>query len=161
MDLRTELVHYFGLEKSWTIGLALFGLAALGLALFLWFARGPYRGAALPIGLFALLELSVGIGVAARTSDQVAGLLEQVERTSDMAEERLRMERIVRTFEIVKVAELVLLATGVALTYALRSSHFAFAVGVGLIAQCGALLVFDLIAERRAEPYLAALRALR
>jgi hypothetical protein len=157
MDTRTELVTYFGLEKSWTTGLALFGAAALVLAIWLWLAKGPYRGAAVPLALFALVELGIGAGVALRTDQQAGELLQQLDGGNELSAERARMQGVLRTFEIVKLAELVLIAAGVGLTYALRSSNFAFSAGVGLIAQCSLLLLFDLIAERRAEPYFEAL----
>jgi hypothetical protein len=74
MDVRTELLHYLEPEKSWPIGLALFGVAACSLALGSWFARGPYLAAAIPMGLFAVFELSVGPGVSVRTDNQMAKL---------------------------------------------------------------------------------------
>jgi hypothetical protein len=159
MNLRSSLIHYFQLERLWTIGLSLFGFAALALAVYLWLAKGSFRAAALPLGLCALFELGAGLGVALRTPSQVSALLVQLESGQDMAAERARMERVAHTFEIVKLVELALILVGVGLVYARRASDFSFAVGVGLIAQCSLLLVFDLIAERRAELYLTALHA--
>lgn len=157
MDTRSELIGYFNLEKIWTSGLALLGVAVLVLAIYLWFAKGAYRGAAIPLGLFALIEIGIGAGVALRTDKQMSELLAQLDSGADMSAERARMERVMRTFEIVKAAELVLIAAGVGLSYALRSNDFAFAAGLGLIAQCNVLFLFDAIAERRGQPYLAAL----
>jgi hypothetical protein len=160
MDVRTELLHYFELEKSWAVGLAVFGVAACALGVSLWLAKGAYRAAAIPIGLVAVLELGIGVGIAARTDKQVSELLQRLEAKQDMGAEQARMERVARTFEIAKGVEIALFAIGVTLTYALRSSDFAFSLGVGLITQSVALLLFDLIAARRADVYLSALSAL-
>jgi len=157
MDTRSELVTYFGLEKGWTVGLALFGACALALALYLWLAKGTYRGAAVPLGLFALIELGIGAGVALRTDSQLSKLLQQLDAGADMGAERARMDGVMKTFEIVKLAELGLVAVGVGLTYAMRSRDFAFAAGLGLIAQCSLLFVFDAVAARRGQTYVEAL----
>src|SRR5262245_48330552 len=100
MALRTELLHYFQLEKSWTTGLAVFGVAALALAVWLWFMKGPYRGAALPLGLLALFELGVGAGVALRTPRQVTELIARIDDNQDLAAESTRMKGVMRAFEI-------------------------------------------------------------
>ncbi len=63
-----------------------------------------------------------------------------------------------RNFSIVKIVEIAIFAPGVALTYGFPRSDFAFAAGVGCVLQSAFLLVFDLIAERRGELYVEALR---
>lgn len=157
VELKEALGTYFGLEKAWAMGLTAFGLVALALAIFLWTSKGAYRGAALPVALLALVETGVGAGIVLRTDRQVEELVTQVDAGADLRAERARMGRIVQSFEVAKVFEITLIGLGIAMTYGLRSRDFAFAAGVGLIAQCGTLLVFDLIAERRAEVYVSAL----
>jgi hypothetical protein len=160
MSVRTEIVSYFELERVWTWGLAVFGLLAVVLAGYLWFAKGAWRGAALPIGALALIEIGVGVSVALRSPAQAAELVRRADAGDALGPERVRIDGVVRTFSIIKVAELILIAAGVALIYGLRASNFAVAVGLGLIVQCSALFAFDLIASRRAEVYREALYAI-
>jgi hypothetical protein len=159
MILRSEIATYFQLERAWTWGLAVFGLLALLLAGYLWFAKGPWRGAALPIGLFALVELGIGITVAVRSPAQAAELVRQASAGTDLGPERVRMEGVARTFAIVKLAELGLIAVGIGLIYGLSGHRFAVAIGLGLVVQCSALFAFDLVAASRAEVYRGALVA--
>lgn len=160
--MRDQIVSYFSGEKSGAAVLVLIGLCALSAGAALVLRGGGYRGAALPILLVALVELGVGIGVYARTDRQVAGILAGTEQApQDTARAELsRMSAVMRTFEIIKIVELVIIGAGVVLVYALRRNDFAFAAGIGCIAQGATMLLFDLIAERRAEPYVAALRTL-
>jgi len=75
-----------------------------------------------------------------------------------MASAKIARTGVMRSLQIIKIVELALFAAGVAMTYAMRSGGFAF--GVGLVAQSSLMLVFDLFAEARAEPYLRALQGL-
>jgi hypothetical protein len=59
---------------------------------------------------------------------------------------------------MVEIVELCLFAVAVVLVFAGARSDFWFAFGVGLLAQTSLMLTFDLIAERRAVAYVAALR---
>ena len=155
--LRAATLTYFGLEKVWTTGLAVAGICALILAISLWLSKGAYRGSAIPLALLGLFEIGIGAGVALRTDRQVHDLVAQVDSGEDMTVERDRMVKVMRTFEVVKIAEIVLITVGVVMTYAFRDRPMAFSAGVALIAQCGALLVFDLVAEQRAGVYASAL----
>jgi len=160
--MRDQLLTYFAGEKLGGIVAALLGVVALAVAIALVASRSSYRGMAVPLGLIALLELGVGIGVWARTEKQVATLLGELERApAEMARaELVRMHTVMRNFRIIKIVELVVFVLGVVLTYAFARHPFAFAAGLGCIAQASVLLLFDLLAEHRAEPYVAALRAL-
>jgi MFS family permease len=155
-----EIVTYFQLERAWTWGLAVLGLLGLVLAGYLWLARGAWRGAALPIGIFAIIEIAVGVSVALRSPAQAAELVRRADAGEDLGPERVRIDGVARTFAILKIAELMLFAAGVVVIYGLRGSSFAVAVGLGVIVQCSALFAFDLVASRRAEVYRDALYAM-
>jgi hypothetical protein len=71
------------------------------------------------------------------------------------------MQRVRRSFLAAQIFEMALLVAGVAVAYLYRNREFGFAFGVGLIAQSAFLLLFDLIAHRRAAHYLLYLRQLR
>jgi hypothetical protein len=72
-------------------------------------------------------------------------------------DELARMGPVMRNFAIVIVVELAVLAGGVVLALAFRSD-FAFAAGIGCIAQASFLLIFDLFAQRRGQQYVDTLR---
>jgi hypothetical protein len=69
------------------------------------------------------------------------------------------MKSVVRTFEVLKILEIILIAVGIALTYAFRRNDFAYSAGIGMVLQGSIMLVFDLVAAGRTERYLEALRA--
>jgi len=160
--MKEQLIDYFIGEKRAALILVVAGIVALATAIALVATRSSYRGMAVPLGLVALFELGIGVVLLTRTDAQIAALLDQFARVpANMARAELaRMGPVMRIFVIVKIAELLVLAGGVILTYAARRSDFAFAAGVGCVAQAGLLLVFDLFAERRAERSIEVLRAL-
>jgi hypothetical protein len=64
-----------------------------------------------------------------------------------------------RTFEMLKIGEITLIALGIALTYTFRRNDFVYSAGIGMILQGAIMLVFDLVAAGRTERYLEALRS--
>lgn len=155
------LTAYFTGEKHGALALMIIGGAALTAALVLLATKSDYRAMAIPLGLVAILQLAVGVGLYARTDPQVDALVEQhtAEPAALIAAEATRMDRVMKSFEVIKIVELALIAIGVALTYAFAHRPAIHAVGIGLIIQATTMLVFDLTAERRAVPYVDALRA--
>ena len=117
---------------------------------------------ALPLAILGLVELIIGGVLLTRTDGQLAAVLNQFALApADMAHSELaRMAPVMRTFAIVLVGEIVVLTGGLVLTYTAGRSDFLYALGVGLVAQAGLLLVFDLFAVRRAAHYVELLRAL-
>ncbi|MEZ4436675.1 MAG: hypothetical protein R3F65_30105 [bacterium] len=150
---------YFTGEKHGAVALLVIGGAALTAGLVLVATKSDYRAMAIPLGLVALIQLAVGVGLYARTDPQVDALVEQhtAEPTAMIAAETQRMGTVMKSFEIIKIVELVIIALGVALTYAFAHRPAIHAVGIGLIIQATVMLVFDLTAERRAVPYVDAL----
>ena len=158
--MKEEIVAYFLAEKRAAMILLAVGSVALAAAIALIAAKSSYRAMAWPLALIAIGELMIGSVLVARTDGQLAALLDQFAKApAGMAHAELnRMGRVTRNFEVVKVIELLVFAGGVFVAYRSRSSDFGFAIGVGLIAQSSLLLVFDLIAARRAERYVELLR---
>ena len=157
--MKEQVVTYFVGEKQGALILLVVGTIALASALALVATRSSHRGMAVPLVLFALFELGIAGVLLARTEGQVAALLDHLARApAVMAHDELaRMGPVMRNFAIVIVVELVVLAGGVVLALAFRSD-FAFAAGVGCIAQASFLLVFDLFAQRRGQQYVDVLR---
>lgn len=160
--MKEELVAYFAAEKWGALILVVAAVAALATAAALVATKSTYRGMALPLAILGLVELVIGGVLLARTDGQVAALLNSLAvAPGDMARAELaRMAPVMRTFTIVLIGEVVVLSGGLVLTYIAGRSDFLYALGVGLVAQAGVLLVFNLFAVRRAAHYVDLLRAL-
>jgi hypothetical protein len=158
--VREQLSSYFFAEKWEGLAFVLVGIAAFALTAWLW--RGAYRGMGVPLVLVGLIQLGVGGSVFLRSDRQEAALLEQLDRSPSelKALEVPRMEKVMANFRIYKVIELLVLALGVALTFAFSDRDFVYSAGIGCIAQGAFMLVLDLFAEHRGEAYLSAVRAL-
>jgi hypothetical protein len=156
------LFSYFDAEKQGAMLLLVIGIASVALATAVLAWRGAYAGAGVPFVALGVLAVGIGSGVWARTDHQVALLGAQMREAPAEAlrTELPRMQRVRRTFLMAQIFEIALLVAGVAVAYLYRDRQFGFAFGVGLIAQAAFLLVFDLIADRRAAHYLTYLKQL-
>jgi hypothetical protein len=155
-QMKDQLVRYFQGEKAESALFVFAAVAAVVISLVLINSANEYRWIAAPLIAIALLQATVGGAVLLRTNRQVTRLTDQLD--SDpldyRAQELARMEAVQRNFRLYKIAEIALLAVGIALTYALRARIGWYSVGVGCIAQASLMLVFDLLAEHRAEVYV-------
>jgi hypothetical protein len=70
------------------------------------------------------------------------------------------MSRVMSSFQLYGVIELVLLAAGVALTTLHPGRQSLYAIGVGLVIQASFMLVLDLFAAQRGRAYVEALARL-
>lgn len=159
MTLIDSLTTYFDGEKS--AGLVLVGMGAIACAWAVVVRRGLSDAAGMfwPVVIIGALQLAIGVGLAARTPSQVAGLRATMERsqTELLAAETPRMEKVQRNFVVIEVVEVVLMVAGVALALGFKGTPYRSEVGMGLALQATVMLVFDLLAERRGALYLAAL----
>ncbi len=159
MGLADALTTYFDGEKS--AGLVLVGMGAIACAWAVVVRRGLSDAAGMfwPVVIIGALQLAIGVGLAARTPSQVAGLRAQMASApSEMvAAEASRMQKVQRNFVIIEMVELALLVAGVALALGFKGTPYRSEVGMGLALQAAVMLVFDLLAERRGALYLAAL----
>ena len=136
------------------IALAAFGAVALKAE------RGGYAwGVAIPCFLFGLVLIGTGIGVGARTSGQVAELKKGFEQApaATVAKELPRMQKVNTNFRTTFFAFGVLAAIGLGLHY-LFSTSWGRGLGAVLLLIGAIGLLVDGFAERRAEPYTAALK---
>lgn len=155
------LTAYFTGEKQGALVLIALGVLSLAAAALFWPARVGLRSFAVTLGVFAVLELALGVGLYARTDPQVARLLAQLETDPAglAAAEGARMARVQRTFAIAIRVEVALIVA--AAVTALWQQHRPALTGValGLLIHAALLLAFDTTAERRGARYLGALRA--
>jgi hypothetical protein len=159
MSIPSAITLYFGAEKSEALLFIAVGVVALALSVVLWRTRSRLRGMIVPLVAIAAIQLVVGTTVYSRTEAQVASLQSQWQAAPAefKAAETSRMKTVMRSFEIYKMIEITLLASGLALVVALRRREFWFAVGLGLTLQSGFMLGLDWLAERRGHDYLRAL----
>lgn len=161
-QMKDQLVRYFQAEKAESALFLLAAAAAIAISLVLVNSANEYRWMAAPLVAIALVQGVVGATVLLRTNQQVARLTDQIDTDPQdfRAQELARMATVERNFRLYKLVEIALLGAGIALTYALRAKMSWYAIGVGCIAQGGLMLVFDLVAEHRADVYVEHIRRL-
>jgi len=160
-----EIMHtYFRGERIEALGfIAPVGVALLVLAaVTLRAERGGFAwGMAVPLGLFGVVAIIVGLAVGLRTPAQVESL-EAAYRTDAGAmvtEELPRMQKVNATWPVYVAIWTVLVLVGLLLRFGLRAD-WAAGLGPALILVGALGFMIDGFAERRAEPYTAALEAL-
>lgn len=159
-NMLPPILRYFRAEKDAGLYIIVVGAVLILLSASLWWSGSRFRAMAIPLTVFAILEVTVGATIYLRTDKQIDTLTEQyyTNREQYGREETARMEKIMSGFQVYKVAEIVVLIAGLALLVIYRRRPTLVGVGAGLVLQSGILLVFDVIAAQRAQVYLDALR---
>ena len=116
----------------------------------------------LQLNILGAFEIVIGSVVAYRAPTQVREIETGIanDKTATVSGELLRMERINRNFVIVKVVEGVLIGVGLLAIFIFPLGSTWCSVGLGLIVQGAALLVFDAFAHHRAEEYVQWLQSI-
>jgi hypothetical protein len=120
---------YFDGERQAGLCAALLGLISCAFATWLWSTTSTFRAMLVPIGLVGIIQLGVGVGLWVKTPGQVAALESGLGQPAAAAHtarstEIVRMERVMKSFLVIKAVELVLIAVGAG-----RSSACASAAG--------------------------------
>ncbi|MCA9668631.1 MAG: hypothetical protein KC503_23725 [Myxococcales bacterium] len=165
-EMAAAMKGYFGGEKragGVFLGIGLASLAFGGVAI--WRGGKTLRAASVPVMALGLVEALIGSVLLYRTDAQVAGLLSQLDSDASKyaLDEMLRMEKVRRSFTMLKWIELGVIFGG-AISVAIgsrRENRIAVGVGAGLCAQAAVALAFDVIADARAARYLEALGMFR
>ncbi|HWM94893.1 MAG TPA: hypothetical protein VN493_29330 [Thermoanaerobaculia bacterium] len=161
-EMHAAVITYFAAEKKESLLFLMTGGAAIAASLWFWITGSPLRGMGWPLVAVALIQLVVGWTVYSRTDRQARDLhtLLAKDPTSCVRAEVPRMETVQKNFRIYKAIEIVLLAAGLAGMFFLRDRQALYAASLGLALQAGLMLVFDLVAERRADVYVEQIRRL-
>jgi cation transport ATPase len=162
MNLESVIRTYFAGEKSEAALIALAGLVALVMALWLWFSiRDPFaRGLAAALLLTAALGLGVGGGVYSRTDAQVRQLVElqRADPGRFAAEEGPRIRQVVRSFRLYRAGYAIAIVLALVFVFLPgRPLFHGLAVGLLILAALG--LTIDHYAEARAAGYVRALES--
>jgi hypothetical protein len=158
--MNDPIAVYFAGEKHgalWCFGL---GVAAAAFAVWVWRTQPQFRMMTIPVGLVALIQLGIGVGLYARTDKQVAHLRADLAEDHAVArsKELNRMERVNASFTMVEIVEAILIVAGLAMALAFRARPMVTAIGLGLLLQASVMLAFDSFAEHRAHVYTEWLR---
>ena len=160
--MREAMLSYFHGEKQEALLFLLAGAGALVASGLLLRGDGPWRSMAWPLTAVAAIQVVVGLTVFLRTDVQVAGLAARLasDSASLRAEELARMARVLWSFRVYGLIEVVLIAAGVLVTARFPGQQSLYAIGVGLVIQASLMLVLDLFAAQRGRAYLDAIARL-
>lgn len=157
--MQEALTLYFNGEKYAGLMLAGIALAVIVAATVMFRAGGGVRPFAVTLGIVAVAEIALGVGLYLRTGPQVARLEEQLRSTPPAfhAEERERMARVQRNFVLVEYIELLVVVTSALAALLLKTRPGPAGVALGLLISASVLLAFDVFAEHRGAEYLSAI----
>ncbi|HUP10824.1 MAG TPA: hypothetical protein VM187_01385 [Niastella sp.] len=160
MLTKTDIEKYFIAEKQ--VGLVFFiiGIIAVVLAIVFFFVLRTnfYKGAAIPLILFGLLELIAGFTIYQKSDgDRVRNVYAFDMNPYELKEKELpRMQKVTQSFVIYKWVEVLVLVAGIVLIVLYRTKpEKAFWFGLGVALAIQALLMFsaDYLAAKRAQDY--------
>jgi len=162
MNLDDVIRNYFAGEKSEAALILVAGIAALAVALWLWFSiREPFaRGLASTLLLVAALGLGVGGAVYFRSDAQAQQLVElkRADPTRFDAEEGPRIRQVVKSFGQYRIAYAVAVMLALVFVFLLGGALF-YGLAVGLLILAALGFTIDWYAENRAVEYARALEA--
>lgn len=167
MLTKSDIEKYFLAEKQ--VGLVFFiiGILAISFALVFFFSLRSnfYKGAAIPLLLIGLIELTIGFVVYRRSDgDRVRNVYAYDMNPQELKEQELpRIQKVNKSFTIYKWVEVALIITGIILILVYRprpEKTFWFGLGVALSIQALLMLGADYFAEKRAKDYMKKLQAL-
>jgi len=160
MFTRTDIEKYFLAEKQSSTLFIFVGIVAILLAILFFFLLRSnfYKGAALPLLLIGILQLSAGIAVFKRSDgDRTRNVYAYDMNPGQLKSEELpRMQKVNSNFVIYRWIEIVLLLAGIALLFYFKSKpsgQFWFGLGLTLAIQAAILLGADYEATQRAHSY--------
>ncbi|MBI1781308.1 MAG: hypothetical protein HYR66_08055 [Sphingobacteriales bacterium] len=166
----TFIHKYFMAEKQESLLFLIIGIAAVLLSVVFFFVMKTnpsfYKGAAIPLLLIGLMQVTVGYTVWARSDKQRLDVAYKMGMDSigcTKNEELPRMKIVNGNFVIYRYTEIALAITGIVLLLAFRNNGgkaFWFGLGITLAIQSLIMLGADYFAEKRAHLYTAQLESL-
>lgn len=154
---------YFAGERLQCVIGMIISIACISLSVYFLFMQKPFlKGIAWPVIPLSVLLLVICTGVVIRTPKDITRVTAflQAEPGRIKTEELPRMEKVMRSFSMIKKIELILLAAGLVIAVVFRKNDFVCGVGVGLTVLSAGLYLFDHLAEARGKEYLGVLKSL-
>ena len=158
-----NVIAYFNGEKLQCSVGAIVSIIVIAISIVFLFQQKPFlKGlsyAAIPL---SVLLLSVCIGVVFRTAKDIERVSIFRKETPEriQTDEIPRMEKVMKSFNIIKKVEIVVFIMGLVLAVLFWRNELVRGVAIGLVIMGASLYVFDHIAEYRGEKYIQFLKSL-
>ncbi len=152
-----SIVTYFNGEKLQCIIGAIVSIVFISLSVFFLFQQKAFlKGMAcvtIPLSAFLLI---ICLGVIFRTSKDIARVTTYQKETPEriQSEEIPRMEKVMKSFGIIKKVELAIFVIGLALTIIFWRNELIRGIAISLVVMGISLYAFDHAAESRGETYI-------
>lgn len=158
-----SIISYFNGEKFQCLIGAIGTVAGIAFsAYFLYMQKPFFKGLAFTIIPLALLLLAICVGVIIRTPNDIKRVTTYFQETPEKvkAEELPRMEKVIKSFSILKKVEIALFVIGLIMLALFWQKEMVRGIAVGLLIMSSALYTFDHIAEARGKGYIQYLNKL-
>lgn len=166
MFTKADIERYFVAEKQESLVFIVIGAVAILAAIaFYFFLKSSFlRGAAFPLLLIGIIQLTVGYTVYKRSDDdRVRNVYAYDMNPTQLKQDEIpRMEKVNRNFVIYRWIELALLVVGLILSFTFGQNpgrSFWYGFGIALSIQALIMLTADYMAEKRALEYTRGLKA--
>lgn len=166
MFTKSDIEKYFIGEKQESLLFLIIGLISIivAIAFFFFLKTNFYKGAAIPLLVIGIIQLSVGFTIYRRSdADRIRNVYAFDMNPGDLKQKELpRMEKVNKNFVIYRWCEIGLILIGVVFVIMFRSkTEKSFFLGMGIALALQAFLMFgaDYFAEKRAHLYTNQLKS--
>jgi membrane protein YdbS with pleckstrin-like domain len=160
MFSKTDIEQYFAAEKQAGLIFLSFGIVAVIAALiFLFVLKTPfYKGAAIPMIIVGLIAGGIGFTIYKRSDDdRIRNVYAYDLNPDDLKQKEYpRMQKVMKSFRVIIIAEVVILAAAVFVLFFFRSNEAQqtwSGIGAGLLIMCIIALALDISAQKRGGVY--------
>lgn len=160
MFSKTDIEHYFSAEKQGSLFFLAVGIVAVLAAGILFFVLKTafQKGVAIPMFVVGLVAGAIGFTIYNRSdNDRIRNVYAFDLNPEELKQKEYpRMQKVMKSFRIILIAEVVLLLVGLFIFFYFRANEaqqWWSGVGAGLFLMAVAALVLDIAAERRAAIY--------
>ncbi|MEJ8842128.1 hypothetical protein WG954_06985 [Lacibacter sp. H375] len=160
MFSKTDIEQYFSAEKQGSLFFLAVGIVAVIAALILFFVlKTPFvKGATIPMIIVGLIAGGIGFTIYKRSDDDRIRNVYAYDLNPDELKQKEypRMQKVMRSFRLIIIAEVFFLAVAIFLFFYFRTNttgQFWSGVGAGLFIMVVAALLLDVAAQSRATKY--------
>lgn len=160
MFTKTDIEKYFLAEKQESLILIVVGSIALLLAIafFFFLKTGLHKGAAVPLLIIGLIQLTIGIKVHTNSDkNRIKNVYAYDMNPAQLKNEELpRMKQVKQLFVIFNWLDMISILVGMFLMFYFKNNAaqiFWYGLGISLTIQAALMLGADSFAEKRARAY--------
>ncbi len=166
MFSKTDIEQYFSAEKQGSLFFISVGIVAVIAALVFFFVLKTsfFKGAAIPMIVVGMVAGIIGLTIYKRSDDDRIRNVYAYDLNPDELKQKEypRMQKVMKSFNVILIAEGILLIAAVFLFFYFRNNvthQFWSGIGAGLFLMAIAALFLDVAAQRRAAVYTKGLAA--